>query len=190
MITNPLTHVPGPLVSRFSNWRLKYAVLTGERARYVHALHERYGTQCLTASTDLTNINDRVGSVVRISPWEVSLADVSAARTIYKVGGPYLKSDWYFNFTGSNKFRNIFVMTDSKQHGNHRRLIAHNFSEKWIRNMEPFIAKNVRLTIDKMAIEATSKGYFDVFKWFTFMVLYLDGCSNSTSADDLLRRPM
>jgi cytochrome P450 len=57
-------------------------------------------------------------------------------------------------------------MTDPKQHGTHRRMTASNFSEKWVDSqLQPFIAKNVRLAIDRMAEEERVKGYMDVFKW-------------------------
>lgn len=45
----PLSHIPGPTVSKWTNLRLQFAVLTGERVRYVHALHEAYGLHQLIA---------------------------------------------------------------------------------------------------------------------------------------------
>lgn len=39
----PLCHVPGPTISKWTNLRLQIAVLSGERVRYVHSLHEVYG---------------------------------------------------------------------------------------------------------------------------------------------------
>jgi hypothetical protein len=45
-------------------------------------------------------------------------------------------------------------------------MTASNFSEKWVDSqLQPFIAKNVRLAIDRMAEEERVKGYMDVFKW-------------------------
>ena len=138
--------------------------------QYVHALHERYGRSELLFPRLLLTATS--GPIVRISPTEVSLADLQAARTIYKVGGSYLKSEWYDGFTGNMKERSLFTMTDPKQHGQHRRLTAFNFSEKWVANMEPYISKNVKLAIDRMAEDSKKHGYFDCFKWFLFMVRY------------------
>lgn len=42
-LLNPLAHLPGPRYSQWTNLRLQLAVMTGERTRYVQALHERYG---------------------------------------------------------------------------------------------------------------------------------------------------
>ena len=60
----------------------------------------------------------------------------------------------------------MFTMIEPQQHGTHRRLTAFNFSEKWVDSqLQPFIAKNVRLAIDRIAEEERVKGYMDVFKW-------------------------
>ena len=36
--------------------------------------------------------------------------------------------------------------------------------------MEPFIARNVKLAVERMREEVGREGYTDVFKWFIFMV--------------------
>ena len=119
---------------------------------------------CIVSDADAT------GPIVRISPHELSVADISASRAIYKVGGSFLKSEWYNAFTANQKVHNLFSMTDSYQHGHHRRLLAHNYSERWVSNLEPYIQRNVKLAISRMADEARERGFCDVFKWFTFMV--------------------
>jgi cytochrome P450 len=127
-----------------------------------------------TSSSLFSNIAEGVsGSIVRIAPHEVSIADVDAAKIMYRVGGSFRKSEWYNVFTGSLRHRSLFTMVDPKQHGAHRRLTAFNFSEKWVANLEPFIAKNVKLAIDRMAEEEKMNGFVDVFKWYMFMVCHL-----------------
>ena len=60
-------------------------------------------------------------------------------------------------------------MVDPKAHGIHRRLTAFNFSEKWVDSeLQPFIAKNVTLAIQRMAEDEKAYGYFDVFKWYVY----------------------
>lgn len=57
-------------------------------------------------------------------------------------------------------------MVDPKQHAAHRRLTAFNFSEKWVDSyLQPFIVRNVRLAVDRIAEEEMAGGYVDVFKW-------------------------
>ena len=136
---------------------------------YVHELHQRYGKEILKLQLiRLPNV-EPIGPVVRLSPTEVSLADVNAAKVVYKVGGPYLKSEWYSRFTGSMPHRNLFDMTNFHEHAQHRRLLAANFAEKWISNLEPYMSKIVKLAVSKMANDFKTDGHCDVFKWFTFM---------------------
>lgn len=127
-------------------------MLKGDRVRYVHALHEKYGP------------------IVRISPKEISVADVTAAKTIYKVGGSYVKTEWYGVFASIGAVRSLFAEEDYYKHGQHRRLKSSNFSEKWVAQMEPHISSNVRLAVQRMDQEMKAIRYCDVFKWFMFMV--------------------
>ncbi|KAK5681306.1 hypothetical protein LTS10_007068 [Elasticomyces elasticus] len=150
LAASPLSRVPGPTYSKWTNLPLKWATLTGERVRYVHSLHVEYGP------------------IVRISPHEISLADTAAARQIYKMGSHFHKSTWYRAFTGY-RVDNLFTFVDPHEHGPHRRLTAFNFSEKAIKNLEPYIAKNVELSAVRMKEEVEKRGFVDVFKWFTFM---------------------
>jgi cytochrome P450 len=60
-------------------------------------------------------------------------------------------------------------MLDSKEHAQHRRVQAFNFSEKWVKNLEPQIVRNINMTVSGMKRETDSQGYVDVLLWFTFM---------------------
>jgi hypothetical protein len=52
----------------------------------------------------------------------------------------------------------------------HRRLVASNYAEKNVAEMEPYISKNVKLAIARIAEDSKAKGFTDVFMWFMFMV--------------------
>lgn len=131
-----------------------------------------------------------LGPIVRISPSEVSIAHVSVAKQVYKVGGPFrscdsyqeaapghmlmvsnipVKTKWYDQFTGRG-VRSIFQVRDPYDHSQLRKLASAHFSEKYVATLEPAIIKNVRLAVLRMEEEVRSQGYCDVFKWFTFMV--------------------
>jgi hypothetical protein len=62
---------------------------------------------------------------------------------------------------------------DPHIHANFRRLLAYNFSEKWIKSLELYIAKTVRLAIERIAGDIKEHGHRDIYKWFTFMVSVL-----------------
>jgi cytochrome P450 len=149
--TSPLSRIPGPFISQWTNLYLKYQVLSGDRVRYVDALHQKYGP------------------IVRISPNEVSLCDGDSAKTIYRQGNHFFKSTFYAGFSGNSR-PTLFAMRDAGQHGQHRRLVSASFSDQHLRKMEPLIAKNVRLAILKMGEEAQKHGYVDILKWYYFMV--------------------
>lgn len=119
----------------------------------------------------MSSLTYLLGPIVRLGPNEVSTIDLPAVRTIYKVGSPFLKSQWYARFTGLAKLKatSIFSMIDAKEHAKHRRVQAHNFSEKWVKTLEPNISRNVALTVSGMKRETQDQGHTDVLKWFTFM---------------------
>lgn len=77
-LSSPLRKVPGPTVSLFTSWILKWHEFHANRTRYVHQLHESYGP------------------VVRIGPNEVSFVSTEAVKEIYSSGGSgYDKTEFY-----------------------------------------------------------------------------------------------
>jgi cytochrome P450 len=64
---------------------------------------------------------------VRISPTEVSVADLSSVKTTHRVGSKFNKSGWYKSFS-SNAHEGIFATIDPKEHATRRRLFAQGFS--------------------------------------------------------------
>jgi benzoate 4-monooxygenase len=65
--------IPGPRAAKFSNLWLLYQARRGRRYQAVHAAHEEYGT------------------LVRIAPGHVSVADTEAIPVIYGHGNGFLK---------------------------------------------------------------------------------------------------
>lgn len=81
-LRSPLRKIPGPALSLFSSWPLKYHEFRAERTRYVHRLHLQYGP------------------VVRIAPNEVAFASLDGVKEIYGSGGSgYDKTEFYNLFT-------------------------------------------------------------------------------------------
>lgn len=77
-LSAPLRGVPGPFIARFTSLILKRNELKGNRTRYIHGLHEKYGP------------------VVRIAPNEVSFTSSAALKEIYCSGGSgYDKTEFY-----------------------------------------------------------------------------------------------
>lgn len=148
-----LSHLPGPLLSRYVNLGLKYQNLRGNRWDYIDGLHNRYG------------------AIVRVAPDEVSVATTQATKELYKMGSEFYKSSFYdiFNGVKPNAPNSTFSERDPKLHSQFRRLRANAFAEKSVKGMESFISRSTRLTAQRMAEECKKNGYTDVFKWFLFM---------------------
>ena len=89
--TDPLSHIPGPLVAKYNPLWLAYHARKGDMHVTMIGLHKKYG------------------NLVRTAPNEVSTADPAAIRLIYgmwiisggcqdsKMEGRSRKIDWSFN---------------------------------------------------------------------------------------------
>ncbi|KAL1600016.1 hypothetical protein SLS59_006090 [Nothophoma quercina] len=151
-LRSPLSKVPGPWHSRYTNLVLRFHILSGRRIFYVDDLHQRYG------------------DVVRIAPNEVAVADVAGVSQIHKIGSGYLKSSFYANLTPTRE-PGIFAMQDPHDHAARRKLFARAFSNSSLKgNWEAEIRRKTTLAVDqiKNATRQSGKGA-DVLKWWTLM---------------------
>jgi len=64
----------------------------------------------------------------------------------------------------------MFAITDPKLHAHIRKGQSYHFSERWVKNLEPFMARNVQKAVQRMDEDVRRDGWTDIFKWFTFMV--------------------
>ncbi|KAK0618649.1 Cytochrome P450 monooxygenase aflV [Lasiodiplodia hormozganensis] len=150
-LLSPLSKIPGPIWSRYTNLPLKLALLSGKRTLFIHDLHKKYGP------------------VVRISPGEVSISDPTACRTIHRAGSGFLKSDWYSRFV-DHEVPGIFEMSDAKQHAARRRLLARAFTKTELRaRWEGMIQTKTKLAMERISGEIESAGQVDVLKWWAFL---------------------
>jgi len=108
-----------------------------------------------------------LGPVVRISPDEVAINDISAVRQIHRVGGRYLKSGFYTHI-GHRSAKTLFSSTDPKHHAVRRRLLSAPMSEQSLALYEPVVVDRVGLCISQMSAELKARELMDIFKWWTF----------------------
>ncbi|KAF5962340.1 cytochrome P450 monooxygenase [Fusarium bulbicola] len=147
----PLRGIPGPFYAKFTHLVLKKHILQGRRMYYIHELHAKYGP------------------VVRVTPDEVDIADPAAFKEIHRIGGGYLKTDWYESFRKGD-CHDVFSMTDPKEHAQRRKLFAPLFSNSALmKNWYPVIKDKVAVAIRKIKQDAAQTGDTDIFKWWTFM---------------------
>ncbi|KAF5649033.1 phenol 2-monooxygenase [Fusarium sp. NRRL 52700] len=146
---NPLSHLPGPWVTRCTDVILKYHWLKGTRAQYVHHLHQQYGP------------------VVRVGPHEVHVSDAAAVKEIHRVKDGYKKAPFYRNLVPNTN--NLFSTLDVEYHRHHRRLLSSLLSESSLKSVEPTVDTYVKMAIASMKREMDERGAADVAKFWLFM---------------------
>ncbi|KAL1610837.1 hypothetical protein SLS60_002508 [Paraconiothyrium brasiliense] len=165
-LRSPLSHIPGPWHTRFTAISLRIAIIKGRRIHHVDALHQEYGP------------------IVRLSPSELDVSDVSAFAQIHRIGSRFVKSPWYEGSHRGGK-PGIFAMRDVREHAARRRLFARAFSYSSIAtHWESTVREKVSLAILGIKACASSGGQAqigdekagserkhgaDVMKWFTLM---------------------
>ncbi|KAL4907585.1 hypothetical protein BDW74DRAFT_176336 [Aspergillus multicolor] len=155
--TNPLSSLPGPKYTKWTDLLLKYYTVTGQRPRYVHALHKKYGP------------------IVRISPSTLDIADIPSAREIHRIASPFLKAPFYKLLTRKDG-ESLFSTTDPEYHRRHRRLLSSPLSDTNLRAVEPLVKARIQLAISRMREEALSpRAATDIYKWFFFMATDIIG---------------
>lgn len=80
IVRDPLRHVPGPFICRFTSLWLHY--------------HAWAGTQC----SAIQKLHEELGPIVRIGPNDVHISDGEALWPIYMEKGGFIKSDYYSTF--------------------------------------------------------------------------------------------
>ncbi|KAK7534219.1 cytochrome P450 [Phyllosticta citribraziliensis] len=165
---HPLRNYPGPKLSAGTKFPYAWARIRGEVPAHVAALHARYGP------------------VVRVSPRELSYITAEAWRDIYghKIGGRGgLEKDLSFygpDTVGSNSI----IRTNDTDHARQRRLLAHAFSDRALRDQEPLIQRYVDLLSEKMGeIAKTADATLD-------MVRYLNCCTFDIMGDLAFGEPL
>ncbi|KAL5338597.1 cytochrome P450 [Aspergillus crustosus] len=154
---NPLSSIPGPESTKWTDFLLKYYTVTGQRPRYVHDLHRIYGP------------------IVRIAPDTVDISDIPSAREIHRIASPFLKSHWY-RLLNRKDGESLFSTTDPDYHRRHRRLLSSPLSDANLRTVEPLIKARIELAVNRMREEAKSaRGVADIYKWFFFMATDIIG---------------
>ena len=154
-----LKSLPGPWLSRFTNIPLKLALLSGQKAMYIHRLHQKYGP------------------VVRVAPTEVSFADIEVQQQIHRIGTPFRKAEWYQKGSpaqSSDETAAVFGLRDHKQAQARRRLFQRAGTKAIVVQWEPRIVEIVNQAVHRIK-SAAERGTVDMFKWWQFMATDIVG---------------
>ncbi|PSR81488.1 cytochrome P450 [Coniella lustricola] len=149
--TGPLTRLPGPLWSKWTDLPVRYYLLKGDKAKFTHSLHETYGP------------------VVRTGPKTVYISDVATVRAIYAARSTSFLKDPSF-YVGGN-IRSVFSALDPRFHAQRRRILGPCFAEIALEDLQPTVMNRAQLCISQMGRDIKTRGYTDILHWWTLFAM-------------------
>ncbi|KAK9784239.1 hypothetical protein SCARD494_13023 [Seiridium cardinale] len=159
---DPLRHIPGPLICRVSRIPFVFWILSGKLPFKIKELHDEYG------------------EAVRVAPDEVHFLAPEAWKDIYGPGGTHeFKKDLRAYPLPPNGAHDLLT-ANTQDHARQRRLLAHAFSEKILREQESLIGGYVHLFVEKLSKQVTHHqngdyGMVDLEKWFNYCTFDIVG---------------
>ncbi|MCJ1394081.1 hypothetical protein MMC18_006959 [Xylographa bjoerkii] len=153
---HPLAAFPGPRLAAATKLPVAYASLSGRLPVWLHELHTSYASD-----------------VIRTSPDELSFTAPAAWRDMYaQIPGRKAFPKDQRLFVGINSI----ITANDADHSRLRRILAHAFSDKALREQEPLLQTHVAAFVAGMCeqIAGPSGGTVDLspwFSWFTFDVI-------------------
>ncbi|CAG8094896.1 unnamed protein product [Penicillium olsonii] len=157
---SPLRHFPGPFLWSISRIPSSISVLRGTNHLDVLALHRRYGP------------------VVRIGPNELALNTPQAFHDIYgaNLDGSCFPKDRSHYEPPANGVDHLVSAIDDASHARQRRLIAHAFSTKALREQEGLICGYVDTLITKLRNTLREgRSVVDIKAWMNFTTFDITG---------------
>jgi hypothetical protein len=146
---HPLRNFPGPFLARSTRIWYCRKLLSGK------------------VSFDIGDAHAKYGDVVRIGPDELSFNDPAAWNDIYgfRPGkGEVIKDPTFYNVTSSGKLS--IIGADTKRHGELRRLMAHGYSDRALRDELPVIMSYGNLFFSKLRDLSMAGEPVDMVKWY------------------------
>jgi cytochrome P450 len=135
---HPLSHIPGPTLSKITSLWLHYHAYIGDEASSIHQLHVIYGP------------------LVRVTPNEVDISDADAIQPIYVSKGGFPKADCYGNFD-IDGHKTIFSTTDHEHRATRAKAVVPLFSTKALKENENAIWDCVDRMIERLVSDSKTK---------------------------------
>ncbi|KAL9122683.1 MAG: hypothetical protein Q9187_000769 [Circinaria calcarea] len=162
LFIHPLRSIPGPWYTRASVLPFVFWLATGELASATRRMHEEYGETLRLAPNKLSFINSQAWLDIHGHRNEKKKAWFEKDPTVYLP-----------RFNGAPSI----VDANEQDHARFRRLLAHAFSEKALRDQEQILQTYVNLLISKLhdQIDGPSNGLLDMAEWVNFMTFDIIG---------------
>ncbi|KAF7186799.1 Versicolorin B desaturase [Pseudocercospora fuligena] len=152
---HPLRSYPGPLLWRLTDIPFDYHIVRGTLQHRICEIHKQYGPE------------------VRIGVNELSFADSRAWKDVF-AHRPEFPKDRRKLVMPPNGSHSI-LGAPAEEHARFRRLLAHAFSEKGLREQEPRIKKYMDLLVDRLNEKAIAKQATNIVDWYTATVFDVIG---------------
>ncbi|KAI9717576.1 MAG: hypothetical protein M1828_007137 [Chrysothrix sp. TS-e1954] len=146
---SPLSAFPGPLANKISKLPMAASVLFGNLPFWTWRLHENYG------------------EIVRTGPESLSFTGETAWRDIYahRQGVPAFPK--YMSVPPPGGAHSITTTPSEADHSRMRRLLAHAFSDKALREQEPLIKSYVDLLMQRLREQPRDR-YVNMVRWLSY----------------------
>ncbi|KAI9925898.1 hypothetical protein ASPWEDRAFT_42562 [Aspergillus wentii DTO 134E9] len=155
---HPLRHFPGPFEARATRIWYCRKLLSGKVSFEIGKVHAKYG------------------DVVRIAPDELSFNDPAAWNDIYgyRTGkGEFDKDPTFYSVTSSGRLS--IVGAPTKRHGELRRMMAHGFSDRALRDQVPVIKQYGDLFFRRLHEMSQTGQPVDLVRWYNFLTFDVIG---------------
>jgi hypothetical protein len=149
-ILSPLAKIPGPKLAALTQWWIIYHEFNGDRTITIHTLHQKHG------------------SVVRISPTEVSFTSPEGVREIYGAGSTFPKSHFYDLFMYFVE-RNMFTALTKKEHGVRKKMVTDRYSKSFV--MLPAIEASVWERVREFMQQISKSMVLDMYMFLHYYAL-------------------
>ncbi|KAK1963578.1 averantin oxidoreductase [Colletotrichum sublineola] len=150
---HPLSKYPGPRLAAATPWWTAYSLFRG------------------CTPFDLLELHNRYGPVVRTAPDTLSYIKAPQWKEIYghkQIGQPEFSKDEKYH--ASLKSVPLIINADREYHSYVRKLLAHGFSEKAMREQEDVLREYIDLMCRKLEEEGDGgKKAVDVMQWYNFL---------------------
>ncbi|CAI6094821.1 unnamed protein product [Clonostachys chloroleuca] len=155
---HPLAKVPGPKLYAISQLPYLFHLVRGDWTAVLKDFHDYYGP------------------VVRFAPNDVSFTTDDALKKIY--GHKTVESDTFekdLRMYRQNRPVRSIITSDNEGHRRMRRLIAHAFSEKALRNQQQVLDHYIESFIRGLTERSRQGADVDIVAWYNFATFDLIG---------------
>lgn len=160
---HPLSRYPGPKLSAFTRIPYLKAQFTGAAHTYHRQLHERYGT------------------VVRVSPDELSFNDPQAWRDIYGHGSKGTRGSappkHWGRYNSTSLETADLVAAQGEAHAKVRRIFLPAFSDRALKQQEPLFTKYVDnlVAVLRNGVQENPRQDFDMVRLYNYTTFDIMG---------------